>query len=247
MPDRLLAASPSLLVIQRSEEPELVPDERSRHLHGGVSPLLAVIRAAVVERCRGVARRQRVVLEVDVGIAVQLVATLAGDDVEDRALHVAVFGGRAELQDLDLLDGVGVGPGCRADLRPVDMVGVLVGARAERCRGRGRADVRRLAHAGRRVDQVEVREPPDRRVLHPLLVVAGAHLCRRGVHDGRIAGDRDRLLERAHFQRDVQCHRVPDGHRNGLAPQRAETGQACTRRRRCRAAAREIDRRRYRW
>ena len=56
----------------------------------------------------------------------QLVAALTRDDVEDGALHVAVLGRCAELQDFDLFDRVGVGPWRRTDLGPIDVIRVLL-------------------------------------------------------------------------------------------------------------------------
>src|SRR6185295_8958071 len=47
---------PVALVFQRSEIPELVPDERTGHLHGRVAPLLAMIGPPVVEARAGVSR-----------------------------------------------------------------------------------------------------------------------------------------------------------------------------------------------
>ena len=99
-------------------------------------PGVAVIREAFVTALGRVAAGQRVVLEVDVGVAVERVAALARDDVEDGALDVAVLGRRAELQHLHFLDRVGVRPRRRADVGAVDLVRVLVRAVAERLRRR---------------------------------------------------------------------------------------------------------------
>jgi hypothetical protein len=55
-----------------------------------------VIRAALIERVGRVAGGQLIVLEIDVGIAVQGVAALPGHDIEDGTLNIAVFGGGAE-------------------------------------------------------------------------------------------------------------------------------------------------------
>ncbi len=89
------------LILHRPEEPELVQHERARRLHRS--------RRAT---CRGdtdsrrssgvgrVAAGQRVVLVVDVRVAVEHVAALARHDVEHGALHVAVFRRGAELTAL---------------------------------------------------------------------------------------------------------------------------------------------------
>ena len=52
--------------------------------------------------------------------------------------------------------------------------------------------------------------------------VGRAHLRRRCIHDGRLAGHGDRFRQRAHFQHDVQFHDRTDGNWNTLVAQRAE-------------------------
>ena len=90
-----------VLILERSEEPELVSDERTRQLGRGISPLIAVIRQATRRtvryaeaflRNRRVAARQLLGLPVVRRVAVKLVAALAGHDVEDGAHDVAVLG-----------------------------------------------------------------------------------------------------------------------------------------------------------
>jgi hypothetical protein len=99
------------LVLVGAEEPQLVLDDRAGELEGGVVVLVAGVGHAPVLGLVGVAAGEAVGLEVEVRVAVEGIRALPGDDVEDRALHVAVFGGRPHREDLDLLDGVGIGPG----------------------------------------------------------------------------------------------------------------------------------------
>src|SRR5688572_26163393 len=140
------------------------------------------------------------------------VAALARDDVEDRTLHIAVLGRRAELYDLDFLYGVATHPWRRADIRAVDLVLILVRAAAHRLRAGALAHVRVAADAWRRVHEVEIGEAFGRRVLHPLAVIRGAHFGRRRVHDRAGAFDGDHFRERADAKDHVDFDRRAYGH-----------------------------------
>ena len=136
------------LPAERSEEPELVHDERAGRLERDVLERREVIRPSAIEVRVRVPADQRIVLVVVVEIAVKDVAPLSRDHVEHRALHAAELGGGAELQHLHFVEDVGVQPGKRTDVRAVDQILILVGARPERGRGRRRAAIRRLTDAG---------------------------------------------------------------------------------------------------
>ena len=226
-----------VLVLERSEEPELVANERTGHLCGPVPPAIAMIgqagcrtirHALALLRGGGVAARQALSLPVVRGIAVKRVASLARDNVEHGTDDIAVLGRCAELQDFDLLDRVRIRPwpgGAsrrRGQIGAVDRVQVVVGGAAQDRRRGARPERRGRAHARRRVDQVEKREMPDRRGRDPRLVVVAADGGGCQVDHGRLAGDRDRLAQRADLERDVQLDDRPDAHRDGIAPQRAE-------------------------
>ena len=134
------------LALEGGEEPELVLDHRPADLRGEVRVLVALPGAARVRivgarvqegpvgvpDAAGVVRGEPVALPEEVGVAVELVRALAGDDVVDRSRQVPVLGRRPEGEHLDLVDGVDVGLGQRlvevvvGDVDAVHLEGVLV-------------------------------------------------------------------------------------------------------------------------
>ena len=207
-----------LLILKRPEEPELVPHDRPAKLHGRILEFVAVVRAAAVLFVCRVAAGDALVHEVEIGVALERVAALTRDDVEHRARDVAITGRRAEREDLDFFDRVGVRPRPRRagqrrrEIGAVDQVEILVGRRPERLRAR--AGGRRRANPGRRVDQIEEREAPHRRIRDPLAGVVGGDLRARRVHHRRLRGDSDCFRLRAHLEFDVELGGRAQRHRN---------------------------------
>ena len=84
------------LVLERTEEPQFVLHERPAELRGRIAEAGAVVGLVAVLGGGRVASGQRGILVVKVCIAVELVAPLARDDVEDRAGHIAILGAGTE-------------------------------------------------------------------------------------------------------------------------------------------------------
>src|SRR5262249_34279266 len=127
-----------LLVLEGSEEPELVLYHGTAELHGHVIELVSMVRQAVVlVRCR-IPPGQTLIHVVEVRIALERIAALPRDNVEHRPRDVAVAGWRAERENLDFFDRVGVWPRPRGtgqrrrEVRAVDQIQVFIGRGPER-------------------------------------------------------------------------------------------------------------------
>ena len=96
-------------MLVRGEEPQPVFDQPAAELGAVVQEVVALEREAEVFLLGRVAAGQAVALGEDVEVAVELVRALAGDDVVDRAVHVAILRRRPQRDDLDLFDGVDAG------------------------------------------------------------------------------------------------------------------------------------------
>jgi hypothetical protein len=228
------------------EEPELVLDDRAPELGADVGVLVAregaarvAVRAGVHEAAvgipdgLGVVRGQAVRLVVEAEVAVELVRPLPGHDVVDGARQVAVLGGRAEREDLDLLDRVRVRlresfvEVVVRDLDTVDLEGVLVVRGAVDHGAHGVVGVAARERARRRRHEIEEAVAAQRGVVHPLAAVVGADLVGGGVDHRRHSDDVDRLLELAHLERRASVDRPADRHvqasqRRGLEAAEAE-------------------------
>lgn len=185
------------------EEPETVAADGAAEVRG----IVHVLRLGEAGRARRASagqrdrfRNERVWQEPRRRGPLEPVRPRLGDDVEDRALRVRVFGGGAERLHLDFFRGLAVRPRpCPAAAQvveddAVDLERVVVGGRAkDRHPGVTLADWIGRDDARRELHLVEHREPSRRDLLDRFLVDRRRHADLAGVHDGARAADRDRF------------------------------------------------------
>src|SRR3972149_3717072 len=129
------------VTLDSSEEPDLVLHHGAPQL-GGDIPKLGTMVGKIpkdgILLVLGVRGGQALCLKVGIEVAVELVPSRLGNNVDDRSLHVAILGGGAQGQDLHLFDDVraGIGPsraaGGSRQVGAGELIRGLVRVRAEK-------------------------------------------------------------------------------------------------------------------
>ena len=226
-----------------AEPPDLVLLDRAAHVDGRVVVLVDLVRAlaeaeaALRDRRRvlvgEVRALQRVVVPVEVVLTRELVAARLGDELALHAgvRHLGRLAGGAEEHFFERRV-VEVETGAAGAFRRVDaldehadLAGEAVGRVARLRAGAVAADVDTGHLHGRRHGEQRPHVAPvgDRLQLLGLEVLLNTG--GRGVDDGRLAGDRDGLLQGRERQFDVQVGREAQRELDAFAPHRVESGQ----------------------
>ena len=162
--------------------------------------------------------------------AMELVGSRLADGVDDPGRGGLVLGVHLVRDDLELGDRLE--GRLRLRLPPAQVVvvgpavqhehdaGLVLTVDADA--GRARTARRRQLHAGQQGDEAGEVAARRRQVLQLLQGHVAADLGRGQVDQGRLAGNRDRLLQRPDLQRQVDLHRRPDLQDDVLGDELAE-------------------------
>ena len=215
-----------LLVLVAREIERLVPDKGAAAVDAG---LLLIERRDLSgeERGRVVERTDEVIPAVEAEpCSAERVAARLGHGVDHGAVHAAVLGVVAvgfDLELLDVLHAVALVRAAAALVGDVHAVHLILRHVAARRAGLNRA--RGAARAGNQRDEPEPVAAVDRQAVHLALLDTPGQLGLLGVHERRLALDRDRFRDGRDLQREVERRRVADREPDAFLRNGAEARQ----------------------